>query len=271
MGREAEAGEGARRARGSDRQQRSAPQESHGHSGHSGHRTARRRISSDSCSRCSCSRGRAVRSVPVSVPAPAPAPAVAPSCGCGCRPLAVHPAASGLATVPNSDVLTDGLAVPGSGAFTTSPESATASSQPGSPAASSSTPPQQSLVAPSTASSFHNHPRGRLVSRACDRCRRRKAKVSATAMHYILLAAARMPVSASLLATWSLSWSLLPSCPPLSLLSSPPPPLWLHGFIVHTWLHVCICIHNFRFAFTLTPRSSSASAYPYMLARRPSF
>ncbi|KAM0474498.1 hypothetical protein ACHAPX_007441 [Trichoderma viride] len=63
----------------------------------------------------------------------------------------------------------------GGGALTTSPESATASSQPGSPAASTSTPPQ-SLVAPTTASSFHNHPRGRLVSRACDRCRRRKAK-----------------------------------------------------------------------------------------------
>lgn len=88
-------------------------------------------------------------------------------------------------------------------------------------------------------------------------------------MHYIL-AAARMPVSASLLATWSLSWSLVPSCPPLSLLSSPPPPLWLHGFIVHTWLHVCICIHNFRFAFTLTPRSSSTSAYP-VHARPPHF
>ncbi|UKZ49662.1 hypothetical protein TrVGV298_003910 [Trichoderma virens] len=57
-------------------------------------------------------------------------------------------------------------------ALTTSPESAS-TSQPGSPTASTP-PPQQSLGAAAT--SFHHHPRGRLVSRACDRCRRRKAK-----------------------------------------------------------------------------------------------
>ncbi|KAH6606154.1 hypothetical protein Trco_005307 [Trichoderma cornu-damae] len=57
------------------------------------------------------------------------------------------------------------------GALTASPGSVTAPSQPGSPTASASTPPQQPA-----ATSFHHHPRGRLVSRACDRCRRRKAK-----------------------------------------------------------------------------------------------
>lgn len=176
VGREAEAGEGARTSQRKQPPAAIGPPESHGHSGHSGLRTARRRISSDSCSRRG---GRAVRSVPV--PASAPGPAVAPSCGCGLPPFggasnSQRPRHGPLIWTCSLTV----LAVTGGSALTTSPESATASSQPGSPAASTSTPPQQSLVAPSAASSFHHHPRGRLVSRACDRCRRRKAKVSGT-------------------------------------------------------------------------------------------
>lgn len=194
---------------------------------------------------------------------------MAPSCGCGCCPSAVHPAVVASPQPPKPsglvlylDVLTTGLAVTGGGALTTSPESATASSQPGSPAASTSTPPQQSLVAPSAASSFHHHPRGRLVSRACDRCRRRKAKVSSTSCS---------PNARVFQLACDLVLVLVPAlcCPPLSLPSSPPPPpLCIHGFIVHTLL--CRWIHNFKSTFTPTSTSSSASAYSHILACRPS-
>ncbi|KAL7813203.1 hypothetical protein V8C44DRAFT_327819 [Trichoderma aethiopicum] len=83
----------------------------------------------------------------------------------------------GSAPAPAGSIAAGGPPAAGAGAvhaLTTSPESASAS-QPGSPTASS-TPPHNSLA--SAATSFHHHPRGRLVSRACDRCRRRKAKVS---------------------------------------------------------------------------------------------
>lgn len=167
-------------------------------------------------------------------PAPAPGPGA----------CAVAPTNAAVASATGSTGSTGSAASTGIGAgagnvhaLTTSPESASAS-QPGSPAASTSTPPQ-SLAA--SAATFHHHPRGRLVSRACDRCRRRKAKVS-------LAQRKPLPFLSSCLGPWSLLFS---SSRPLLSLSSSLHPLCIHT--THASVYVLYCIHN----LTLLPRPAS--------------